>query len=142
MNLGTTKKWLIFLSIGAIDLILAIIGIVLLNDLNGFWLSAFMLEMVAALIVGAILLNRHAKDVVAYYFQVKKGENITLEESSAFLLFLLGFFLAMPGPLSFLGSLVLLIPPWSKKIALFLTARHTRADRVIIEASLENSAST
>ena len=92
MNLGTTKKWLIFLSIGAIDLILAIIGIVLLNDLNGFWLSAFMLEMVAALIVGVILLNRHAKDVVAYYFQVKKGENVTLEESSAFLLFLLGFF--------------------------------------------------
>ena len=136
MTVLAARKWLILLGLGAIDFILAIVLMFCLNDYNGLLLFVFIVEIVVALAFGIILMNRYAKDFVGYYFAIKKGENVTFAASAEALLFLLGYFLAMPGPLSFLLGLILLLPPTRAQIARFLTARYTRAEAVIIDAAL------
>jgi UPF0716 family protein affecting phage T7 exclusion len=136
MTIFAAKKWLILLGVGAIDFVLAIVLMFCLNDYSGLLLFVFIVEIVVALVFGIILLNRYAKDFVAYYFAIKKGENVTFAASVKALLFLLGYFLAMPGPLSFLLGLILLLPPTRAQIARFLTARYTRAEAVIIDVAL------
>ncbi len=133
---GSKWRWLILLFS---DVLSAFLAMVVLNGLSGLLLAAFIVEIVVALIPGLFLLKRHAGDMVVYRWHIKNGENVTLEESSNMLMFLLGFSLAMPGLIAALMSLILSFPPGRQKIAKWLTARYTRAEAVIIDASLNSS---